>query len=127
MKNNEFFNAMQKKLDKMTYGEFYEFNQHNSGKTAAFGAWREGNEQNLSFPFLTRSLHENQISDFLGTIEEAGFKKFGFFSRSANDTENIAEFLKSGWKLIGTFEFEAGLHETVMVDGLVFQKKKGGN
>ena len=120
MKDNKFFKAMQKKLDSMTYGEIY--NDTKTGENAAFGAWRDGKEQKLDFPFLTRSLHDSEVSDFLRTVEEAGFKKFGFSSHSENAVENIAEFLKAGWKLTGTFRFDAGLHETVMVDGLVFEK-----
>ena len=120
MKDNKFFKAMQKKLDSMTYGEIY--NDTKTGENAAFGAWRDGKEQKLDFPFLTRSLHDSEVSDFLGTVEEAGFKKFGFFTRSTKTTENIVAFLKAGWKLTGTFEFNTGLEATVMVDGLVFEK-----
>jgi hypothetical protein len=119
MKNNQYFNAMQKEFDAMSYGEIYDSTK--IGKIAAYGAWHEGNRQELDFPVLTRFLREDDISDFLGTIEEAGFKKFGFFS-AEKAVETITDFLKAGWKLTGTFEFDAGLHETVIANGVVFEK-----
>ena len=122
MKNNKFFKAMQKKLNSMTYGELYEANQHNSGKKAALYAWREGNSQNLDFPLLARTLYEDEVSDFLETVEEAGFKKFGFFAHGRDTINNITAFLKTGWKLTGTFEFDDGCKEPIMFEGLVFER-----
>ncbi|MBR1486354.1 MAG: hypothetical protein IJ597_03765 [Synergistaceae bacterium] len=119
MKDNKFFNEMQKKLDAMTYGESYDYANANYGKISAYGAWRNGNKYKLNFPFLTLSLPEKDISDFLKTIETAGFKKFGFFSHAEKTVENITEFLKAGWKLTRTFEIDFG---TFIANGLVFEK-----
>lgn len=119
MKDNKFFNEMQKKLDAMTYGERYDNANANHGKISAYGAWRDGNKYKLDFPFLTLSLPEKDTSDFLKTIEAAGFKKFGFFSHTENAIENITEFLKAGWKLTRTFETDFG---TFIANGLVLEK-----
>ena len=94
------------------------------GRSAAFSAWRKGNKQNLDFPFLTYPLYEDEFSEFLETLEEAGFKKFGFTTLGRGIVQNIIGFLKAGWKLTGVSKFDAGMDDDPFaVDGLIFEKR----
>ena len=72
---------------------------------------------------------DEEISDFLGAIEKAGFKKFGFFSKSTGDLRNIVAFTKAGWGITGTFEIPNAFEEYKPDEGLTFEKKAkdGGN
>ncbi len=109
MKNNEFFKALQGK-EEITRGEI-----------EALNAWNIGMWERLDFPFARDSIPmfngEKDVSDFLKSIEAAGFKKFGYHARSTMGVENIVAFTKAGWKLTGVFEYG----DEYRFEGLVFE------
>ncbi len=106
MKNNEFFRALYGKEENATMSE-----------KEALSAWFKGIREGLGFPLLTDSIREKNVSDFLNTVNEAGFKKFGYYARATNAVDNIAAFTKAGWKLTGIVEFDEYRH----YEGLVFE------
>ena len=114
MKNNEFFKALESQKN------------HKWGEINALNAWRNGIEKNLDFPVLTNSIWKTDVADFLKSMNEAGFKKFGFFATSSIAVKTIVAFTKAGWKLTDIVKFYdhihydwLGLHD---IEGLVFER-----
>ena len=122
MKDNQYFNVMQKRLDGSSHEDIEFFLNARNGKNVAFGTWLKGIKRGLDFPLLTYPLYEDEISDFLKTLEKAGFKKFGFSVYGKNSTKNITEFQKAGWKLTGTFEILEFDDEPFTVEAFIFEK-----
>ena len=112
MVNYEFFKAAQEP-------------EATAGESKAYWAWRNGIHEKLDFPLQKDSMWDKDVSDFLTTIEKAGFKKFGFYARSTNALQNIVDFMKAGWKATGTFEFDRDLEELGYkpCEGLIFEKE----
>ena len=115
MKNNEFFNAMKEQENK----------QFTAGERNAYYAWQTGIQNNLDFPVQNDSMFDKEVSDFLATLEKAGFQKFGYYCNSTNARQNIVDFLKAGWQLTGIFELENPFEKFGYKpdEGLVFERR----
>ena len=113
MQNNEFFKALRGSTE-ATAGVRY-----------AYYSWENDVRENLDFPLLRDSLRDSaEVADFLTAIEQAGFKKFGYYG-SWDCTERCVNFIESGWKVDGIFEFKlyfGGVFKGVMGKGLLFTK-----
>ena len=113
MKNNEFFKAIEGSTEVT------------EGMRRAYDAWKEGMVRELDFPFLRDlAIDKAEVADFLTAIEQAGFKKFGYYG-SWDCTERCVNFIESGWKVDGIFEFNlyfGGVFKGVMGKGLLFTK-----
>ena len=87
---------------KMKDNEFFKILMNNGGDKAtagtydAYNTWRVGISAKLDFPFLSDSIWEKDVADFLGTITKAGFTKFAYQSHSTMAFENIVNFMKAG-------------------------------
>jgi len=113
MKNNEFFNAMNEQKGFTT-----------DGARKAYFAWQTGIDEERDFPVQNDSIWDKEVSDFLTTLEKAGFKKFGYFCNATNARQNIVDFLKAGWQLTGTFELKNPFEKFGYApdEGLIFEK-----
>ncbi|MBR2207503.1 MAG: hypothetical protein IJ859_01700 [Synergistaceae bacterium] len=115
MKNNEFFNNMRNTVKN---------NEVTRGENQAFWAWRECIDAGLDCPFLKDSIWEEHVSNFLATIEAAGFTKFAYKSGSTMTFENIIDFMKAGWAITGRIEIDdSDFYAQRTIDAVIFERR----
>jgi len=73
------------------------------GANKAYWAWARGCVENLNFPVHVGYIWEDELPDFLMTIEAGGFKKLGYYSTSTQAFETISYFVRAGWKVTEVF------------------------
>ena len=115
MKDNKFFNNMRNAVKnyEVTHGEH-----------EAFWAWREGMDAGLDCPFLKDTMWEEHVSNFLTTIEKAGFAKFAFRAHSTMTFENIIDFMKAGWQITGRIEIDdSDFYAQRTIDAVIFERR----
>jgi hypothetical protein len=102
---------------------YYAENQNapcSSGRGRAHRAYYETNDYELETYTVKEMPFENDMTEFINTIKEAGIKEFNLCDQSTGLMESLHHLLAAGWQVSGVYEKEINRHNTIK--GLCMKK-----